>query len=319
MSAFAPSAVHPPALRPGDRVHVVSPAGPVVPEILQPGIDRLQSWDLDVVVADEVYARRPPYDYLAGDDDTRLRAFRDAWSDPQCRAILCSRGGYGTMRLLPHFDLAKLRKSPRLLVGFSDITALHLYFAGVGAMPTIHGPVVKSLRRDSSDATRSADRLRRALFATSAAPQPWTGMKTVRGGRATGRVLGGNLSLVVAMLGTPYCPSLDGAILVVEDIGEDDYRVDRLFTALRLANSAALAGLVLGDFTDCDGVYVDGDEVGAFIEHLAAQFDCPVVTGAPVGHEDTNFPFPVGVNAELDADCGTLTFLRHAASPRDIR
>lgn len=303
-----------PALEPGDRVHIVSPAGPVVPELLEEGIDRLRQWDLEVIVDEAVYQRRPPYDYLAGDDQARLQAFVDAWSDPKCRAIICSRGGYGAMRLLPQLDINALISQPRLLVGFSDITALHLYVAGIGGLATLHGPVLKSLCRHDDDPHRSADRLRQALFATSERPAPWTGLRTICNGAATGPVFGGNLSLLVALLATPYAPSLDGAIVVVEDVGEDDYRVDRLLTALRLSQNTAIAGLVLGDFSDCDGVYVADDDIDEFLAHLGAEFDCPVVAGAPVGHGGRNVPFPIGVDAELDATAGTLSFHHHAAT-----
>ena len=314
MNRGASPLIHPPALRAGDRVHVVSPAGPVVPEILERGIQRLRNWELEVVVDDRVYERRPRFDYLAGDDDTRFTALMDAWSDPKCRAIICSRGGYGAMRLLPRLDIDKLRSNPRLLVGFSDITALHLYLAGIGGIATIHGPVVKSLARHDDEAHRSVHNLHSALFATTETPPSWSDLRTIRGGRATGRILGGNLSLVAALLATPYAPSLNGAILVVEDVGEDDYRLDRLLTAIRLADDADLAGLVLGDFTDCDGVYVGCDEMDDFIARLGAEFDCPVVAGAPVGHSEPNIAFPVGVDAELDADAGTLVFQRHAVT-----
>ncbi len=304
-----------PALRPGDRVHIVSPAGPVVPELLERGIDRLRQWDLEVIVDDAVYQRRPPFDYLAGDDQTRLNALLNAWSDPDCRAIICSRGGYGTMRLLPDIELETLISQPRLLVGFSDITALHLYIAGVGGLATVHGPVVKSLARHDDDPHRSVDRLHEALFATTERPEPWTGLRTILPGRASGPVLGGNLSLLVALLATPYAPCLDGAILIVEDVGEDDYRVDRLLTALRLAHNTAISGLVLGDFSDCDGVYVASEQLDAFLTKLGAEFDCPVVANAPIGHGGRNVPFPVGVRAELDADEGTVSFCHHAATP----
>lgn len=303
-----------PALQSGDRVHIISPAGPVVAAILEAGIATLESWGLEVVVDEAVFGRRPPYDYLAGDDEARHRAFMTAWRDPLCRAVFCSRGGYGTMRILPLLDLDELRAQPRLLVGFSDITALHLYLAGVGGLPTLHGPVLKSIPLHDDDPFESVHRLRDALFATDLAPRPWQGMKKVRPGRVTGPVLGGNLSLIVAMLGSPYCPCLDGAILIVEDIDEVDYRLDRLFTALRLAGGDRLGGLILGDFSGCHGVYVDEDRLQPFLEHLAADFDCPVAMNAPVGHSSRNVAFPMGLPAEFDADAGTLTFSNHAVA-----
>ncbi len=304
--------LRPRALKEGDRVHLVSPAGPVLPELLNQGIEVLESWGLEVVVDDQVYGRRRPFDYLAGDDEQRLTALMKAFADPQCRAVICSRGGYGTMRLLPHLDAQLLKENPKLLVGFSDITALHLYFAGVAGLATLHGPVVKSFRLHDHDPFDSLAHLRQALFATSEAPAAWEGLRTVRPGIAEGPVFGGNLSLIIPLLSSPYCPDLSGAILIVEDIEEQDYRLDRLLTALRLSRRANIAGLVLGDFSNCHGVYVDEAEMETFLDQLGAEFDCPVVADAPVGHGSRNICFPVGVAAKLDAHAGTLSFQTHA-------
>lgn len=308
----SPELLRPPALRPGDKIHIISPAGPVTREIIAQGLEILRSWDLIPLVSDAVFARRPPYDYLAGDDQARQDAFLTAWSDQECKAIMCSRGGYGTMRLLSSLPLKELVQNPKLLVGFSDITALHLYFSGPGGLATLHGPVVKSLPLHLDDKENSLDHLRQALFGLTPAPEPWTGLRCLTPGVARGPVFGGNLSLIAALLGSPYCPSLKGAILIVEDIGEVDYRLDRLFTALRLAVGDSLAGLVLGDFSDCHGVYVDEEEMQDFLASLGKQFSCPVVMGAPIGHASSNRPFPLGVQATLNADEGTLHFHSHA-------
>lgn len=304
--------VRPDALRSGDRVHVISPSGPVIPENLADGLALLRQWDLDVIVDDHVFARRRPYDYLAGSDEKRLEAFLEAWTDPSCRAIVCSRGGYGAMRLLPHLDDRILKDNPKLLVGFSDITALHLYLAGRVGVATLHGPVVKSMSLDDASPHRPMQRLREALFATTEAPETWRGLRTIRPGQASGPLFGGNLSLLAALLATPYCPDLRDVVLVIEDVGEEDYRLDRLLTALRLSQRVEPAGLIFGDFTNCRGAYVSGGEFNDFLDHLAADFDCPIVAGAPVGHDDDNVCFPMGIHAELDARAGTLRFDSHA-------
>lgn len=302
--------IQPPPLRPGDRVHVVSPAGPVIPELLEEGLARLRSWELDVVVDPTVYARRPGADYLAGDDAQRATAFIHAWRDPACRAIFCSRGGFGSQRILPLLSDLDVRARPRHLVGFSDITALHLHLAGNLGLMTWHGPVVKSFRMHANDPQDSVGHLRALLFGERTMPWTIEGMRTLRGGRVRGRLLGGNLCVLVHQLASPYCPSLDGAVLVLEDIGEVDYRIDRLFTALRQSTKGQnIAGLVLGDFHDAAGVYVDARGVEGFLELLASDFDCPVVAGAPVGHGSPNLALPMGAPAELDADQGRLTLL----------
>lgn len=318
MTSLCDELTHPPAVRPGDRVRVVSPSGPVVADNIEAGLELLKHWQLDVVVDDAVFRRHPPFEYLAGSDARRLDALTEAFADPDCRAVICSRGGYGAMRLLEDLDIGELVSNPKLLVGFSDITALHLAIAGIGGLATLHAPVLKSIPlHGEDDPHETLSRLENALFATAPAPQPFCGLRTVCPGTAHGPVFGGNLSLIVPMLATPYAPSLDGAILIVEDVGEEDYRVDRLFTALRLADDADIAGLVLGDFTDCTGAFVNEQKLHEFIDGLGAEFDCPVVANAPVGHASRNACFPVGVPARLDADAGTLTFDRHAASVTD--
>lgn len=301
------------ALEPGDRVRVVSPSGPVVEEVLREGLGLLRRWDLEVVVDDSVYARSQPHEYLAGEDDHRLHALLDAWGDEETKAIICSRGGYGAMRLLPGLDRELLRSNPKLLVGFSDVTALHLFVAGQAGIATIHGPVVKSLSDKTAAHRRSAQRLRAALFGEDSAPRPLHELRTVRPGTAMGPVFGGNLSLVVALLGTALARHLDGALLVLEDVGEEDYRLDRLLTALRLADGVEPAGVVLGEFTGCAGEYVDEQRLSRFVDQLATRFDCPVAAGAPIGHGARNHAFPVGVMATLNADAGRLAFHRHAA------
>lgn len=299
--------VHPPRLESGDRVGIVSPSGPVTPDLLEPGLDRLRRWGLSPVEIGGVYEDAPDRPYLAGRDAHRLEALERALADDSLRALLFSRGGYGVMRLLPELAEESLRTCDTLLVGFSDLTALHLYAAGRCGLATLHGPVVKSLRKHDPGSPTSTQ-LRGALFGRRDLPITVDGLRPVRPGRADGRLLGGNLVLLVHLLDTPFCPDLSDAILLLEETGEEDYRLDRLLTALRLSNSAGdPAGIVLGDFTECDGAYVDDDAMADFVASLASEFDCPVVGGAPAGHGARNLPLPMGVRARLDAEAGELT------------
>ncbi len=306
--------IHPPALRPGDKVAILSPSGPVTPTLLDEGLRTLASWGLEPWLHESTYDRGEKAGYLAGGDAVRLAALHDAFERPDVSAIICSRGGYGAMRLLDELDLGALREHPKLLVGFSDITALHLYVAGVAGIATLHGPVIKSFGLHADDPHTSLEQLRAALFGEriardGAAAPAVDGLRTVRPGRARGPVLGGNLSIVASMLASPHCPELNGAILVLEDVGEEDYRLDRLFTTLRLSEKAhSPAGIVLGDFTGCGGVYVNDEAIDGFVADLAAEFGCPVVADFPCGHGSRNVAVPMGVEATLDADGGTLTF-----------
>jgi muramoyltetrapeptide carboxypeptidase len=308
-SHHAPDMIYPPALEPGDTVAVVSPSGPVIPELMEAGLRALESWGLDVWVHEEVYARREWAGYVAGEDAARLDSLHEAFERPEVRAIICSRGGYGAMRLLDDLDVDRICAHPKLLVGFSDITALHLRLAGGGHIATLHGPVIKSFRLHDDDAHQSLEQLRGALFGERGPRPTVEGLSTVRGGIATGRVLGGNLSIVASMVASAHCPTLNGAILLLEDVGEEDYRLDRLFTALRLSEKASQpAAIVLGDFTGCSGAYVDDCDVDDFVARLAGEFDCPVVADFPSGHGSRNVAVPMGVQATLDADRGRLIF-----------
>jgi muramoyltetrapeptide carboxypeptidase len=306
--------IHPPALRQGDTVAVASPAGPVTPELLEQGVATLESWGLDVRLHDSTYARREQAGYLAGDDHVRLGSLQEVLDDQQVKAVIFSRGGYGTMRLLPALDLTAFRDRPKLLVGFSDITALHLHIAAAVGVATLHGPVVKSFGLHDDDPHESLEQLRRALFGLRADQPAIDGLRSIKPGTARGPVFGGNLSIVASALSSPYCPELNDSILVLEDVGEEDYRLDRLFTTLRLSTKAAKpAGIVLGDFTGCEGAYIDKAAMADFVAGLASEFDCPVVDGFPCGHASRNVPVPFGVAATLDTERGTLIFDGDAA------
>lgn len=312
--------IHPPSLRPGDTVAIISPAGPVIPELLEHGVDTLESWDLRVRVHPSTYARREAGAYLAGEDALRLQALREVFWDPTVAAVLCSRGGYGAMRLLPGLidpDFARFfRAHPKLCVGFSDITALHLYFAGILGVATLHGPVLKSFGLHAEDPFASLSHLRGALFGTrdAASQLGFDGLRCVRAGQARAPVFGGNLSLLASLVGSPFCPDLNDKIIFLEDIGEEDYRLDRLFTTLRLAEkSARPAGIILGDFSGCAGTYIDDAGIDAFVSALAAEFGCPVVADFPTGHCGRNVCVPMGCVASLDAEKGTVIFEADAA------
>ena len=323
--------IHPPSLRPGDTVAVISPAGPVIPDLLLQGVQTLESWGLKVRLHEATFARHEPGGYLAGSDAARLKALREVFWDPDVAAVICSRGGYGAMRLLP--DLLKathehpsgaaefadfLRAHPKLLVGFSDITALHLYIAGIVGVATLHGPVVKSFGLHTDDPFASLEHLRAALFGQreDTGQLRFDGLRCIRAGEARAPVFGGNLTLVSSLVGSPYCPDLNDRILFLEDVGEQDYRLDRLFTTLRLAEkSARPAGIILGDFSGCGGVYIDDGRIDDFVGSLAAEFRCPVVADFPTGHRSRNVCVPVGCVATLDAAGGTVVFEADAAAP----
>lgn len=292
----------PPKLRRGDTVRVVAPSGPFDPAVFEAGLAVL-SGRLGLVpkMRTDLTARRG---YLAGDDARRTEEWREAVADVEARAIFCARGGYGAMRILPAVDPSRLAESPKALVGFSDVTALHAAL-NRGGLATVHGPVVTQLGRAPEDALRHLEAL---LFEDPpragawGLPAPGAGLvaeRTVRAGRVSGPLLGGTLTILAHLAGTPYAPQLDGAILLLEDVGEKPYRIDRCLTQLRLAGALSrVAGVAVGRFTGCD----DGGLLALdVVREVVLALGVPAVEGLPVGHEDANFAVPLGLPATLVA------------------
>lgn len=278
-------------LRPGSRVAVVSPSGPVLPEHLEHGLRILRDWKLEVDILG-AYARHRGY--LAGTDAHRLNCLNQALSG-EYEAVFCARGGYGAMRIVhqvvPH-------ASP-WLVGFSDITALLLRF--YREMPCVHGPVLKSMRHQTVGTALLHDLLFNGSLPHQLQCEPGTP------GVARGPIVAANLSVLVDCLDMSWFPDLNGAILILEDVGEVDYRLDRLFTALRMSRRAqGLAGLALGDFNACGGVYVDDARIPAHVRALAEEFGIPMVSGFPSGHLSRNTPVLLGTLSELDGSTGLV-------------
>ena len=247
--------------------------------------------------------------YLAGSDARRLGELRAALADPDIRAVFCARGGYGATRLLARLAGHAPEGPPKLLVGFSDITALHLWLQAHGRV-SIHGPVLTQLPRLSS---ATCARLFELLESARPAA-PLTGTATCVEGVAEGPLLGGNLSVFTRLLGTPYMPALDGAILLLEDQGERPYRLDRMWTHMQLAGVfARVRGIALGSFTACEERGADYTS-GEVLRELALSAGLPCAAGFPIGHGDVNEPVPLGVRARLDAAAASLTFLEPAVS-----
>ena len=294
----------PPALSAGDRVAVIAPASAFDRESFEAGL---------AVIAARYEARYQPsilerHRYLAGEDPRRLQELSAALTDPAVRAVFCARGGYGAMRLLG--ELRALREfPPKPLVGFSDITALHLWLQSLGRV-SIHGPVLTQLGR-LPQVTRA--RLF-AMLENASPPAALSGSQTLVPGVAEGPLLGGCLSVLTRLLGTPYLPPLDGAVLLLEDRGERPYRLDRMWTHLALAGVfARVRGIALGDFSGCEepGAPYSGADV---LRDLAAATGLPCAAGFPVGHGDANEPVPLGVRVRLDAGARSLTFLEAAVT-----
>ena len=295
-------------LAPGALIGVIAPAGPVANEQL-PAVQALYArWGYRVRLYPSCHADTG---YLAGPDALRLADLHAALADDEVAAIHCLRGGYGCMRLLDGIDLALLRRHPKLLIGYSDITALHALWARHG-LPSLHAPMpasdlVKPGREE--DAAALLHVLRHGLRAGDAlAPVLPAGALHV-GGQAEGLLVGGNLSLVAALLGTPWAWELRGAILFLEDVNEELYRVDRLLTQLRLAGALdAVAGFVLGSFTE-------EASPTQLLHDTLVPLGKPLLGGWPSGHGTPNRPLPMGLRVRLEATAGRITLLQDLLQP----
>jgi muramoyltetrapeptide carboxypeptidase len=249
-------------------------------------------------------------DYLAGDDSARVADLHAALADPTVAAIYSVRGGYGCMRLLPHLDAALVKRAGKLLVGYSDITALHGLWFREG-VASLHAPMpvsdmLKPGRQADTDAAFTSLQRGFASGQVLAPPlQPAAGLGL--GGVAEGPLIGGNLSLVASVLGTPWAWQAQGAVLFLEDINEDLYRIDRLITQLRLAGVLqAISGIVLGSFTEANPPHALLREL---LVPVLRQSGKPLLAGWPTGHGSPNQPLPLGVRVRLDSTAGSVTLL----------
>jgi muramoyltetrapeptide carboxypeptidase len=235
------------------------------------------------------------------------------FSMPEVRAVLCARGGYGCLRLLPSIDWSLVRADPKIIMGYSDITALLWGLCAAAGLACFHGPVVKGLERP--DAAEPLDLF--LEWAGDPSLNPETEFKdtgrAIRAGRASGLVFGGNLCLISHLVGTPFMPDLRGAILFLEDTGEPLYRIDRMLTHLSLAGVLdGLSGVVAGDFGEGE----PGDAVHEVLAERLYPLGIPAAAGFPVGHDGRNIPLPVGLPAVLDTGAMRLSYTEPCVSAR---
>jgi len=300
----------PPVLRNGDPVAVVAPASPPrTPTRYREGLSRLRE-HYDVRWA---WAPGPERGYLAAPDADRLAALHAAIRVPDIRAAFCVRGGYGSLRLLDRIDWSLARRQPTLLVGYSDVTALHLAFYARAGWTGLSGPVVTEwAQADASTLSSFQD------LARGGTPQLATGLSTLRSGTATGPLLGGTLSVLTRLVGTPYAPSFEGTILCLEDVEEAPYRVDRMLAHLRHAGVLRrVAGVVLGRFTTGSNQMdpsLSLDDV--FADYFSAR-PYPVAAGLRYGHCLPRATLPIGATVHLRAGAAgaELAVLSSAARP----
>jgi muramoyltetrapeptide carboxypeptidase len=290
---------------------LVAPAGVADKEKVTQCVKRLEQRGFTVLVPKGLYRKDG---YLAGTDDERADELNAAIRDPKVRAIFPCRGGYGLTRILDRIDYAALRRDPKVVIGFSDVTALHLAVAAKDRVVTFHSPMPQSaLWRADGEHAFSASSFWRVVAADSykggwkagfavELPKGHPRPTALVHGKATGRLVGGNLSLVCATLGTPYAVAARGSILLLEDTGEAPYRIDRMLSQLRLAGVLdSAAGIILGSFDKADP-----REVERVVGHYCGKLKVPVLQGFPVGHAALNVTLPHGGLVEVDADAAQV-------------
>ncbi len=312
----------PPRLRPGDTVGLIQPAGFIAdPFDLQLATETLRAMQLVPRLGRHIDRRSG---YLAAPDRERAADVNAMFADREVRAIFAARGGWGAARILPHLDWPTIRANPKLLVGFSDITALHMAIAARAGFTTIHGPNAGgNWGKLSWDAFRAiafeaeTPTLRNPPGDEDRLVQRANRIQTFRGGKASGRLLGGNLTVLTALMGTPYLPDFTGALLFIEDVEEAEYRIDRMLTQLALGGVLdRVAGIVFGQCTRCtaSGPSYGGYTLSQVLDHHLTPLGVPAFTGLLIGHIADQFSLPIGTRAEVDADAGTIRLLEAAVS-----
>lgn len=296
--------LRPPRLRKGDTIGLAAPAGPIREEVLRQGIQLLRDAGLKVKFAADLDRRQ---DYLAGSDQRRLEELHQLWADDEVKAILAVRGGYGCARLLPQLDFDLIAAKPKALVGFSDLTILLNVIHARTGLITFHGPMLSTLVRDGR---ASLEAMFNELSVHARETLSIKGLEILRPGRAQGHLLGGNLTCVSQLLATPYEPPWDGAILLLEDVNESAYRLDRLLTQLSLSGRLArVAAIILGEFLDSGFQPItDLELVWQRALELVPE-TTPIWANFPAGHGSRNTLLPIGCAVRLDDGSGTLRLL----------
>jgi len=304
------SRIKPPALRTGDTVGVVAPAAAVDREYLERGVQELVRNGYRVKVSDLALARDR---ILAGTDEQRAAELMRFFRDPQIRAIFAARGGYGAGRLLPLIDFDLPRRNPKIFVGFSDQTFLINALMQLSGMVCFHGPMVA---RDVAGGVspRSMLHLRR-LLAGEMEGFELRAAEAIHPGVAQGELIGGCLSIVVAMLATPYAPDFGGRILFLEDTGEKAYRIDRMLVQLRHSGVLSkVAGVVFGGMRSPGDPESERRLIREFAAEQTAGLGVPVLWGIAAGHGTENLTLPIGVRAQVDAAACRISFMERPVS-----
>ena len=291
--------IKPPTLRPGDTIGIAAPASPFDQQAFEHGVAVLESMGYRVKIPDDLFSQ---HGYLAGSDSERASQLTKLFEDESVRAIFCARGGFGSMKLLPLLDFEIICARPKILLGFSDVTALLVAIYSRCGMVTFHGPLVTTLKKDSE---KSCSALIDAIGSSKPLTLKPPEAVILNPGQASGPLLGGNLTSLCHLMGTPYEPRFKGHLLFLEDRGETSYRIDRMLSQLYLGGRLdGVAGVVLGSFQDCGPV----EDVYTIVKESFRHTGGPILAGFDLGHGSDNITVPIGLEADLDTENGSLRF-----------
>ena len=291
--------IKPAGLPSGSAIGIVAPSGPYDPKRFDKGIDVIRALGYTVVIPEGLPIRNG---FLAGTDEHRAAILIDMFRNPDIQGIICARGGYGSMRILDLIDYDTIRENPKVFIGFSDISALISSIYQRSNLVTFHGPVVTSL---GSASQATIDALLNAITSQERIAVKAKEPVIIRPGTCSGVVSGGNLATLCHLLGTSHTPDLEGHILVIEDIDEAPYRIDRMLFQMKMAGCfEGLKGIILGSFEKCGA----REEIFDLVNRIFDDTHIPILAGFDFGHGSVNITIPTGIKAELNTESSTLYY-----------
>ncbi|KEK23636.1 S66 peptidase family protein [Bacillus gaemokensis] len=294
--------LHPNVLKQGDTVMIIAPAGPPIIEYVLTGAKILEEMGLSVIIGKSVYEK---YGYLAGNDAIRLHDIHESFTNPEVKAVFCARGGYGSARLLPHIHYELIRANPKIFWGYSDITALHTAFTQYAGLVTFHGPMIEEVGKGIHSLSLSSFNQLFHPYSTilSAAECIVSSTNCI----VSAPLVGGNLTVLTSTLGSPYEIHTKDKIILLEDIGEEPYRIDRMFNQLRLSGKfSESAGVIFTSCHDCSPSK-PSLSLQSILHDYLAPYNIPVLFGFPIGHIQPNIAIPLGAPVTIDTKKKTLS------------
>lgn len=300
--------IKPLRLMPGDTLGIVAPAGPFDPKKFMKGKSVLESMGFRTFFDEGIFQK---HGFFAGSDVQRADQVNRLFADPSVQAVFCARGGYGSMRILPFLDFKIIQNNPKIFVGFSDISVLLFVLHARCSLVTFHGPVVTTLANAAEQTIAALLRMMTSNKILELKPEKGI---VIKPGVSSGVVVGGNLTTLCHLVGTPYTLYFNGKILFLEDRGEAPYRIDRMLTQMKLAGCfQGLKGLFLGSFEACGKL----DDIFRIVREVFKDIDIPILSGFEIGHARVNITIPMGLRATLDTDRRILTFHEPATVTTD--